>query len=96
MFITNAPRDVSRQLGERLRSLRLHRNITQSDLAKSAGVSRPTLGALETAGKGSLGTFVRVLYALGRERELDSLLLADPPRTLDEAAAPTTRQRARS
>lgn len=68
-----------RALGQRLRALRLQRNETQADLARRAGISRPTLSALEQRGQGSLDTLARILYALGREAELDELLLPDPP-----------------
>ena len=96
MFSSTSPSDYVSRLGARLRTLRLQRNITQARLSERAGISRPTLRALESSGKGSLETLARVLYALGREQELDALLHPDPPSTLDEAESPTPRQRARS
>ncbi len=95
MFDTNGTSDLTLGVGEKLRSLRLQRNITQQELARRAGVSRPTLGALELRGRGTISTLVRVMYALGRERELEALLAPDPPSTLDELTAPTRRKRAR-
>ena len=86
----------ARRLGSRLRDLRLQRNITQASLAKTIGVSRPTLAALEKSGRGMVETFAAALYALGRESELDALLLPDPPSTLIEAGRPPQRRRARS
>jgi transcriptional regulator with XRE-family HTH domain len=83
-------------LGSRLRELRLQRNITQAELAKASGVSRPTLAALERDGRGTVETLAATLYALGRESELDSLLLPDPPSTLLEVVRPSIRRRARS
>ena len=78
-----------------MRALRLQRNVTQASLARQAGVSTPTLGALERHGRGSIDTLVRVMYSLGREGELDALLGPDPPSTLEEAEHPVERQRAR-
>jgi putative transcriptional regulator len=83
------------EVGARLRALRLHRNITQASLAERAGVSRPTLAALERDGRGSLETVAAVMYALGREGELDGLFVPDPPSTLAAVTAPRQRQRAR-
>ena len=96
MFDIKTPGEHAAEVGQRLQALRLQRNIPQAWLAKQAGVSRPTLGALETRGKGTLETLARLMFALGRELELDTLLRPDPPSTLEEAAAPPPRrQRAR-
>ncbi len=86
----------ARQLGAKLRELRLQRNITQAQLASAVGVSRPTLAALETDGRGTVETLIAAMYALGRESELDAILLPDPPSTLAEAVQRPRRQRARS
>lgn len=86
----------AKQLGSRIRELRLQRNITQAALARATGVSRPTLAALERDGRGTVETLAATLYALGRESELDGLLLPDPPSTLMEVVRPSTRRRARS
>ena len=85
----------SGRLGARLRALRLQRNITQAELARMVGVSRPTLATLENEGRGSVETLAAVMFALGREREFDALLQPDPPSTLAEVVAPTPRKRAR-
>ncbi len=86
----------AKRVGARLRALRLQRNITLASLAERAGVSRPTLSALEREGRGSLETVAAVMFALGREGELDGLFVPDPPSTLAEAAEPRKRQRARA
>ena len=94
MFSIMTPDEHATALGARLRALRLQRNEAQAALAARVGVSTPTLAALE-AGRGTLQTLARVLYALGREGELDGLLPPDPPSTLDEVVAPPSRRRAR-
>ncbi len=95
MFDPKSPAEIAEAVGARVRALRLQRNVTQADLARRAGISRPTLGALEQRGKASLETLVRVLYACGREHELDGLAQPDPPATLDEAFGGKPRERAR-
>ena len=57
---------IARDIGDRLRSLRLRRNVTQKGLAQAANLSLNTLKALES-GKGKLSTLIAVL------RELDAL-----------------------
>jgi transcriptional regulator with XRE-family HTH domain len=73
MLYAKSPADIKKEIGVRLRSLRLQRNITQKNLATFAALER---------GRGSLETLCRVMYALGRERELEALLAPDPPSTL--------------
>ena len=52
-------------LGLRLTTLRRRRGLSQEALARSVGVSKPTLGALERDSKGRLSTLQRVLVVLG-------------------------------
>ena len=52
-------------LGERLATLRRRRGLSQEELARSVGVTKPTLGALEREGKGRLSTLQAVLTVLG-------------------------------
>lgn len=96
MFDAKTPVEIATDVGGRVRALRLQRNVTQAALAAQAGVSRPTLAALERGGRGTVETLARVLYALGREAELDALAAPDPPMTFDEALTPPSRKRARS
>lgn len=78
-----------------VRRIRLARNITQVQLAKEAGVSLPTIGRLEN-GKGvSLDTFIRVLTALGVQRNLESLL-PDPTVRPVERMSRTGKERKRA
>ena len=95
MLFTKTPLEAAEAVGRRVQRLRLQRNITQAELAERAGISRPTLGALERHGKATVETLARVMYALGRDAELDQLLPPDPPSTLTEAVTPSTRKRAR-
>lgn len=46
MFNPNLPADHVQELGARLKALRLQRNLEQAALARDAGISAPTLGAL--------------------------------------------------
>lgn len=67
---------IARELGERLRSLRLQRNITQQALAEATALSLNTIKALES-GRGKLATLIAVLRELGALEQLDRLIPGD-------------------
>jgi transcriptional regulator with XRE-family HTH domain len=65
-------------LGERLRSARLRRKLTQAILAERVGVALPTLRKLEAGDpRTSLATVIRVLQALGLAQDIDKLAAQD-------------------
>jgi transcriptional regulator with XRE-family HTH domain len=66
-------RQILQLLGERLRGLRLRRDITQENLAERAGLSASTIKGLE-AGRGRLDSLVAVLRELGQLDALESFL----------------------
>jgi transcriptional regulator with XRE-family HTH domain len=69
----NAPGELQQLLGERLRRLRLSRNLDQRATAEKAGISEKALRNLE-AGRGStVETLLRVLKALDYLQGLDML-----------------------
>jgi len=62
-------------LGQRLEKIRLSHNISQSELANMAGVSRSTISRLTQPGKGvSLDSFIRIMQALKLGDHLEALL----------------------
>jgi len=69
---------ILKELGDRLRTLRLRKNITQEDLAERTLLSVGTIKSLE-AGKGKLSTLVAVLRELGALEQLDHFI---PPVTI--------------
>jgi transcriptional regulator with XRE-family HTH domain len=60
-------------LGKQVRSLRLRKNLTQSELAQRSGISTPTLIRLEQGKGSSLETLVSVLNVLGEDAWLQNL-----------------------
>jgi transcriptional regulator with XRE-family HTH domain len=71
---------VLRELGERLASARLARDLTQAAVAEEAGVSKRTIERLESGQVASrLSAFVRVCRVLGLLERLDALV---PPPSL--------------
>lgn len=67
------PEEMEAELGENLRTLRLHQNIDQQTLAERAGISARALRNLEAGRGSSLRTLVVVLRALGREDWLQAI-----------------------
>lgn len=63
------------EIGTRLAQVRLSRNVTQSILAKDAGIGLRTLRRLEAGEPSTLDTFLRVAMALDLN---DAILSAMP------------------
>lgn len=90
--------DTLAALGERVRQLRLLRDLTQEALARDAGVGLKVLRRLEASGHGTTETALRVASALGVAEAFGALFAAPAFRTLAEVEAQTamsTRKRAR-
>ncbi|MGH8156677.1 MAG: helix-turn-helix domain-containing protein [Rhodanobacter sp.] len=69
---------VLRAIGERIRALRLDRDLSQSALAEHAGISLPTVQRLEAGQRLQVENLVRVLRSLGKLDALEAIFLAPP------------------
>jgi transcriptional regulator with XRE-family HTH domain len=65
--------ELEQRLGERLRRLRIERNLTQAELAEAANVSLGALKRLERGRGSTTTTLAGVLRALDQERWIDAL-----------------------
>ena len=71
------PEELQAVLGERLRAMRLGRNLAQRELAGKAGLSLRALINLEAGGGSTVESLVRVLKALDATGAIE--LLAPQP-----------------
>jgi transcriptional regulator with XRE-family HTH domain len=78
------PQEIVREIGARLRVQRLHQSLTQDELAACAAVSVSALKTLESTGKSTVETLVRVAGALGLQDDFAQLFV---PKVVSSIAA---------
>lgn len=84
------------EIGRRVAGIRLSRNLTQSQLGELSGSSRNTIRRLEAGEAVALGTYIRVVEALGQDTDLDTMLPDPSVRPVDRVRLQgQERQRAR-
>lgn len=64
---------VLREIGRRMKSMRLNRDMTQEQLAERAGLDRTTVVQLEGGRSATLLTLIRILRVLDRLEALEGL-----------------------
>ncbi len=83
-FFLKTPQEISINLAKRLRDLRLLKKWKRSTLAKRSGVTESSLRRFEQTGKVSMENFLKLVQALGRLDELDTLLQPPKAQSIDE------------
>ena len=73
--------EIRTELGSRVASLRIEKNLTQAQLALKADIGVATLQRLEQGNGATLSTFIHVLMALGHVDDFN-LLLVKPKLTI--------------
>jgi transcriptional regulator with XRE-family HTH domain len=92
------PDELQVNLGERLRRLRLLRNIDQRAAAGKAGISEKALRNLESGNGSTVETLLRTLKALGYTQGIEMLApetTVDPLALLHRAKPPQRVRRSR-
>jgi len=65
---------ILREIGDRLKSKRLSRNLSQQRLAENSGLNRTTVRDIEKGNNSSLLTLIQLLRGLHSLEEFDSFL----------------------
>jgi len=74
-FYSMSDKALETELGARIKSLRLRKNLTQQQLSDAVALSLNSIKSLE-AGKAKLSTLIAVLRELGALDSLDSFIPA--------------------
>lgn len=72
-FYSLTDKTIEQELGQRFKSLRLRKNITQKELASATALSLNVIKSLES-GRGKLSSVIAVLRELGALDELDNFI----------------------
>ena len=70
--------DLIHRIGVKIRECRLKQNISQQNLAQTAGVSLSSVIRMEEGKIKSFDTFVRILRTLGKLEMFDTLISEEP------------------
>jgi len=73
LLLFQTPDELQSALGERLKRLRLNRNLDQKSTAEKAGISERALRNLESGHGSTVETLLRVLKALDYLQGIDML-----------------------
>ena len=97
MFTLLPSETVARTLGERVRVLRLGRNLSQQELASMCASSLSSIRRLERFGQGTLDLVIRVAQTLRAVEPLETFLLpgVQSIAELEAKSRSLSRQRAR-
>ena len=93
--------EIALVLAQRLKNLRVQKEIAQADMAQRMGVSRSTLNTLENTGKGSVTSWIKLVRCLGQEAQSQPLFkplitsIADMAKQQQPARQRVTRKRLR-
>lgn len=83
-YLLFTPQEMAHALADRHKKLRLSRKWKRKTLAQRSDVSVASLVRFEQEGKISLESFLKLLNALGRLDEVESLLRPATAKSIDE------------
>lgn len=87
--------EVLSEIGNRIRDLRIQKNMTQEELAQKSGISFATLNRIENGDDTKFSTLVRVLIQLGQGENFEYLIPKTMPDFEKLYMGEKTRQRVR-
>ncbi len=70
--------EIAQELGRRMRAQRMANSMTQAELSARAGVALGCVKKLESTGRTTMETFVRIAQTLSLAGELETLIVLKP------------------
>ena len=83
-MLATAPGTIRKRIGRRAQGARLAARRSQSDVARAAGVSLPTVQRFEAGANVSVDALVRIAVALNADRDLRDLFPLPDLRTIEQ------------
>jgi len=71
LFLTE--KEIIKQIGQRLKLIRLQHNLTQKKLSKDIGLSVSTISLIEQGNSTSIESLIRILIRLNRIKDFESV-----------------------
>ncbi len=68
---------IVRDIGKRIRQMRLNKNISQKTLSEKIGIHRVTLSKIERGQRISLLTLIQIMRGLGELQRLENIVPED-------------------
>ena len=84
LFNSKSPNDIAKELVEKIKQHRKRLKISQIQLAAKSGVSLGSIKRFESKYEISLNSFIKILFALNLEKELESLFMHKSYNSIDE------------
>lgn len=73
LFLLKSPKDINKDLANRVRERRKEKKISQVQLSERADVSLGSLKRFERTGEISLSSLIKIAFALGYEEDFEKL-----------------------
>jgi transcriptional regulator with XRE-family HTH domain len=89
-------KEILVMLSAKAKSLRLQKNLRQSDLAQKSGLSLPTIRAFEKTGLISFANLIKITRALGAIETFSSLFPPLPMIDIEQMIAAEQKQKKRA
>lgn len=71
LFLTEL--EISKEIGTRIKQIRLQHNLTQKAMSEEVGLSVSTISLIEQGKPTTLDSIIRILIRLNRIKELESV-----------------------
>ncbi len=71
LFLTE--QEILKEIGKRLKKIRLQQNLTQKELSEEVGLSVSTISLIEQGNSTTVESLIRILIRLNRINDLESV-----------------------